>query len=119
MKRLPASPATRERLAALFDGTAEVEDVKGALEGEVSDALGRGYYEPGACPGSGYRNGTRRARLKTAKGAIESGAPQVSHRAEPFRSKVREILKGRTAEPERLCSPSTSFLVIQAEIRGN
>lgn len=115
MKRLPASAATRERLAALFDGTAEVEDVKGALvreavrliveealEGEVSDALGRGYYEPGARPGSGYRNGTRRGRLKTAEGAIEYGAPQVSDRAEPFRSKVREILKGRTAELERL-----------------
>lgn len=115
MKRLPASAATRERLTALFSGTAEVEDVKGALvreavrliveealEGEVADALGRGYYEPGAAPGAGYRNGSRRARLKTAEGAIDYGVPQVSDRAEPFRSKVRQILKGRTAELERL-----------------
>ena len=115
MKRLPASAATRERLTALFDGTSGVEDVKGAmvhqairliveeaLEGEVADVLGRGYYEPGATTGSGYRNGYRRGKLKTAEGAIEYGVPQVSDRAEPFRSKVREVIKGRTAELERL-----------------
>ena len=66
MKRIPASAATRERLQQLFDGQSEVEDLKGALvreavrliveealEGEVSDALGRGYYQTGAQPGSG------------------------------------------------------------------
>ncbi len=115
MKRVPASATTRERLAALFNGRSEVDDVKGAmvreavrliveeaLEGEAADVLGRGYYEPGAVAGSGYRNGYRRGKLKTAEGAIEYGVPQVSDRAEPFRSKVREILKGRTAELERL-----------------
>ena len=35
MKRLPASAATRERLTALFDGTSEVEDMKGALVHEA------------------------------------------------------------------------------------
>ncbi|MCI0355658.1 MAG: IS256 family transposase [Acidobacteria bacterium] len=99
----------------MLKGTSEVEDVKGALvqeavrlimeealEGEVGDALGRGYYEPGAAEGRGYRNGYRRAKLKTAEGAIEYGVPQVSDRSEPFRSKVRAILQGRTAELERL-----------------
>ena len=102
MKRLPASAATRERLTALFDGKSGVEDVKGAmvhqairliveeaLEIEVADVLGRGYYEPGAAAGSGYRNGYRHGKLKTAEGAIEYGMPQVSDRAEPFRSKMR------------------------------
>lgn len=31
--------------------------VEEALEGEVADALERGYYESGAQPGTGYRNG--------------------------------------------------------------
>lgn len=115
MKRLPASAATRERLAALFGGTSQETDVKGAmvreavrligeeaLEGEVSNTLGRGYYEQGAQTGAGYRNGYRRGKLKSAEGAIEDGVPQVSDRAEPFRSKILQIIKGRTAELERL-----------------
>ena len=40
--------------------------------------------------------------MKSAEGAIEYGVPQVADRAEPFRSQVRAILKGRTAELERL-----------------
>lgn len=115
MKRIPASAVTRERLEQLFSGKSEVEDVKGAmvreavrliveeaLEGEVADALGRGYYETGAQPGAGYRNGYRTGKLKSAEGAIEYGVPQVADRAEPFRSTVRAIIKGRTAELERL-----------------
>ncbi|HEY6239841.1 MAG TPA: IS256 family transposase [Burkholderiales bacterium] len=115
MKRIPASAATRERLEQLFNGQSEVEDVKGAmvreavrliveeaLEGEVADALGRGYYETGARPGTGYRNGYRTGKLKSAEGAIEYGVPQVADRAEGFRSKIREIIKGRTGELERL-----------------
>lgn len=40
--------------------------------------------------------------MKSAEGAIEYGVPQVADRAEPFRSQVRAIIKGRTAEFERL-----------------
>jgi transposase-like protein len=64
--------------------------------------LGRGYYENGAAPGAGYRNGYRRSRLPTAEGAIEYGVPQVADRPEPFVSRVRAGLAGRTAELERL-----------------
>jgi len=115
MKRIPASEATRERLEALFNGTSEVEDFKGslvreavrliveeALEGEVCDTLGRGYYESGAVEGRGYRNGYRRGKLKTAEGGIDYALPQVSDRATPFRSQVRKLLQGRTGELERL-----------------
>ena len=115
MKRIPASAATRERLQQLFDGESQVEDLKGALvreavrliveealEGEVADALGRGYYETGAQPGSGYRNGYRRGKLKSAEGAIVYGVPQVADRSERFRSQIREIIKGRSGELERL-----------------
>ena len=47
--------------------------VEEALEAEVADAVGRGYYANGAPPGAGYRNGYRRGRLATAEGPIEYG----------------------------------------------
>ena len=63
--------------------------VEEALEAEVAAAVGRDYYENGATPGAGYRNGYRRGRLRTAEGPIEYGIPQVADRAEPFVSRVR------------------------------
>ena len=76
--------------------------VEEALEAEVAKAVGRGYYENGAEAGAGYRNGYQRGRLRTAEGSIEYGVPQVADRAEPFVSRVRARLAGRTAELERL-----------------
>src|SRR6266568_6913898 len=80
--RLPASMRTREELMSLIEGrlsTASAKDelvklatrlvVEEALEGEAGDAIGREYYEHGARPGQGYRNGTRAGRLKTAEWA--------------------------------------------------
>jgi len=64
--------------------------------------LGREHYAHGAAPGAGYRNGYRRGRLRTAEGPIEYGVPQVADRTEPFVSRVRAGLAGRTAELERL-----------------
>jgi len=109
MERILASARTRERLKALMEGRAEAAAgrselvrlaaqliMEEALEGEAADALGRDYYARGAAPGSGYRNGYRTGRLKTAEGAIEYGMPQIADRAEPFRSQVREIVRGRT-----------------------
>ena len=78
--RIPASQRTREELTALIEGrlsTASAKDelvrlatrliVEEALEGEAGDAIGRDYYEHGAQPGQGYRNGYRTGRLKTAE----------------------------------------------------
>jgi putative transposase len=83
--------------------------VEEALEAEVAEAVGRGYYESGATPGAGYRNGYRRGRLRTAEGALEYGVPagrrsrrQAAERAEPLISRVRAGLAGRTAELEQL-----------------
>src|SRR6185503_438099 len=70
--------------------------VEEALEGEAGDALGREYYEHGAQPGQGYRNGYRPGRLKTAEGRMEYSAPQIAGRDEPFRSAIREHLKGHS-----------------------
>ena len=76
--------------------------VEEALEGEAGDAVGRDYYEHGAQPGQGYRNGYRMGRLKTAEGAMEYSAPQIAGRDEPFRSAIREHLKGHTQGLEDL-----------------
>src|SRR4029077_7043263 len=113
--RIPASERTSQKLDALLsqgvadnDARAELlklavrKIVEEALEAEVAEAVGRGYYEAGAAPGAGYRNGYRRGRLRTAEGAIEYGVPQVADRAEPFVSRVRAGLAGRTAELEQL-----------------
>src|ERR1700719_109550 len=74
-RRLPASQRTREELTALIEGrlsTVSAKDelvklatrliVEEALEGEAGDAVGRDYYEHGAQPGQGYRNGYRMGR---------------------------------------------------------
>jgi transposase-like protein len=115
MGRIPASERTRERLKALMDGQSEEGDLRSALvrlaarliveeglEGEATDALGREYYARGAAAGAGYRNGYRRGRLKTAEGVVEYAAPQICDRAVPFRSRLREIIRGRTEELEAL-----------------
>lgn len=112
--RVPASERTSQRLRELMNGLGDDEVgsqvirlgihkiVEEALEAELRDVVGRGYYEHGAEPGRGYRNGTRTGRLATAEGMVEYGAPQVADRDEPFHSKVREQLSGRTEELERL-----------------
>ena len=114
-KRLPPSMRTRQSLSDLIegrlgspDGRAELVKlatrliVEEALEAECRDALGRDYYERGAADGRGYRNGVRTGRLKTAEGLIDFAAPQVAGRDEPFRSEIRDHLKGRTEALEGL-----------------
>ena len=114
-QRVPASMRTRQSLSDLIagrlsspDGRAELVKlatrliVEETLEAENRDALGRDYYEHGAEPGSGYRNGVRTGRLKTAEGLVEYSAPQIAGRDEPFRSEIREHLKGRTQALEDL-----------------
>jgi transposase-like protein len=103
MERIPATERTREKLKALMEGRSVVEDgrselvrlaarliIEEALEGKARDALGREYYARGAVPGSGYRNGYRTGRVKSAEGAIEYSTPQIADRREPFRSRIRE-----------------------------
>jgi putative transposase len=114
-RRLPASERTREALHDLIEGRLSSEFgrtelvkvatrliVEEGLEAEVCDALERGYYERSGGRGSGYRNGIREGRLKTAEGFIDYSAPQVSGRDEPFRSELRAHLKGRTEALEGL-----------------
>ena len=115
MERIPASERTREKLKALMAGRSEAEDgrsqlvrlaarliIEEALEGEARDALGRDYYARGGVPGAGYRNGYRTGRVDSAEGAIEYSTPQITDRSEPFRSRIRELVRGRTEELEAL-----------------
>lgn len=81
--------------------------IEEALEAEVSERLGRGYYERGgqatedADAPRGYRNGVRVGRLKTAEGVIEYGVPQVRG-LEGWQSEIRAALGGKSDELERL-----------------
>ena len=115
MEGIPASERTRENLKALMRGRSEIADgrselvrlaarliIEEALEGEARDALGRDYCARGAAPGAGYRNGYRTGRVKRAEGAIEYSAPQIADRSEPFCSRLREIVGGRTEALEAL-----------------
>jgi transposase-like protein len=108
------SQRTREELTALIEGrlsTASAKDellrlatrliVEEALEGEAGDMIGRTYYEH-AQPGQGYRNAYGTGRLKTAEGVMEYWTPQIAGRDEPFRSALREHLKGHTQGLEDL-----------------
>lgn len=117
-ERIPASERTSQRILDLLqDGTEGGGDLKSAfvnlavrrvieelLEAEVTDVLGRDYYRHGQGDNgsSGYRNGHRTGRLKSAEGAIEYSVPQVSGRDDPHRSRLKALLSGRTDELERL-----------------
>src|SRR3954465_6791205 len=113
MKRVAAPERTRERLRALMDGrlgTAPARSnlvllaaqliVEEALEAEVRDEVGRERYERADGEASGYRNGYRTGRMKTAEGVVEFAAPQVRDTAEPFVSGIRQNLAGRTGALE-------------------
>ncbi len=109
-KRIPASQATRKRIDDVLNGRlalgGELTELvllaaqliaEEALEGEVGDVLGRGYYEHGGDgAAAGYRNGYRRTRLKTAEGAVDIATPQVAGTVEPYRSELKAHLKGNT-----------------------
>jgi putative transposase len=111
MKRVPASEATRKRIAELMnEGFSKSELMKAAmqliieeaLEAEVDDGLGRGRYERGGAEAKGYRNGVRPGHLKSAEGVIDYAVPQVRGAAGPWVSELRQSLAGRTEELERL-----------------
>jgi putative transposase len=112
MARVPRSETTRNELKEMFGGKRSADRsglirqaarliVEEALEAEASEVLGRGYYEHGANR-RGYRNGYRVDEVKTAEGTIEFAVPQVSDTAAPYRSQIRQVIRGRTEELERL-----------------
>jgi putative transposase len=116
MAKVPASEVTRNALHKLLagkDGSVDMSAmvrqavqlmVEQALEAEVSERLGRGYYEHGSgepTPVRAHRNGVRIGRLKSAEGMIEYAVPQVRG-IEGWHSEIRAALGGKTGELERL-----------------
>jgi transposase-like protein len=138
-KRIQPSVATSQKIQELLNGGLEAggdltgqfiqlairKIIEEALEGEATDAMRRGYYQrsdDSESPPDGYRNGTRRGRLKTAEGSIEYGVPQIADRSEPFVSQIRPQLKGRSDQLEKLAiemyARGLSVRDIEATFRG-
>src|SRR6185312_15677192 len=126
MQRLSAPDRTREELRALMNGdlgTAEGRSdlvrlalrliVEEALEGEVSDALGRERYERGESEKAGYRKGYRTGRVKTAQGAVDPRWRDLPSGAPPALS------PGPSPRPRVASSPAGSSSAAQqnAELR--
>jgi transposase-like protein len=79
--------------------------IEEALEREVGDFLGRGFYQrEGGEQVRGYRNGYRTAGLDSAEGKIEFAVPQVSDTDQPYESKIRQHIKGRSEQLEHLAT---------------
>jgi len=116
-KRLPASVQTDQSIRQLLSGgsSGDVRSelirlgvrriIEEALEREVGDFLGRGFYQrEGGEQVRGYRNGYRTAGLDSAEGKIEFAVPQVSDTSEPYESKIRQHIKGRSEQLEHLAT---------------
>jgi putative transposase len=114
MKRVPPSTRTKEAIRSLLqegsgDGDPKSELMKlgvrriveEALEQAVGDLLGRDYYERRSGR-QGYRNGQRTGRLKTAEGEVLFSSPQVKDVDQEALQELRELLRGRTEELQRL-----------------
>jgi putative transposase len=79
------------------------------LEQEVADFLGRERYErqPEA---TGYRNGYKPGRIRSAEGAIPLQVPQIRDAPGPYQSRLLAFLRGNTDVLE--------YLVMQMYSRG-
>jgi transposase-like protein len=97
-----------EAAVSRFVRLATRQVIEHLLEAEVSDVLGRDYYEhapaseENAQAPRGHRNGYRTNRLRTAEGAVAYATPQVRSTPQPYRSQLRALLEGRSNELERL-----------------
>ena len=114
MKRVPPSQRTKEEIRSLIDRGSEDTDPKSemirlgvrriveeAFEQLVKDVLGRDYYERRTGQ-EGSRNGYRTGRMKTAEGEVSFAVPQVRDVDSARIAELRELLRGRTDELERL-----------------
>lgn len=78
--------------------------IQESLEQEISDYLGRDYFERKASSRQGYRNGYESKRLKTAEGALHIDVPQLRNTESPYRSQLLNQIGNRTSELERLAT---------------
>ncbi len=114
MKRIP--PSVRlSLLAEELRRNNNVDDLAGELfrlggqkilqelvEAETTERLGRKPYERRPDAPSGYRNGYKTRKVRTAEGVVEVDVPQVRDTEEPFRLALWEALRKRTDVLDRL-----------------
>jgi len=118
MRRIAPSDQIKQMIANLLQRGLESQDapadtllrlgaqllIQEVLEQEVTDFLGRERYErrqPGQ-PRMGYRNGYEPGCIRSTEGEILLQVPQVRDATEPYRSKAKDVLGGRTDVLERL-----------------
>ena len=75
-----------------------------ALEREVTEALGRNYYEnaPATTKEKGRRNGYESHRVLTGEGAVTVQVPQVRETEKVFQSKILDAYVSRTEKLDEL-----------------
>ncbi len=113
----PSERISKEIKELLYSGCNNSEDlfsqlirksiskiIQESLEQEISDYLGRDYFERKANSQQGYRNGYESRKLKTAEGAVPIDVPQLRNTESPYRSKLLKQLGSRTSELERLAT---------------
>ena len=118
MRRIAPSDQIKQMIANLLQRGLESQDapadtllrlgaqllIQEVLEQEVTDFLGRERYErrqPGQ-PRMGYRNGYEPGCIRSTEVEILLQVPQVRDATEPYRSKAKDVLGGRTDVLERL-----------------
>lgn len=75
--------------------TAAEKIIQEALENEVSDFLGRRWYEHNPSDEfRGYRNGYQQKRIKSGEGILNIRKPRVRENTEPFESMIMQRLDG-------------------------
>ena len=76
--------------------------IQETLEQEISDYLGRDYFERNPEAKTGYRNGYEPKTIKTAEGKVMIDVPQLRDTEESYRSSFLSQIKSMTPELERL-----------------
>jgi len=121
-KRIPPSERVKQEVRAVLGGHDEVGHpldslvrlgarylLQRALEEEVQEFLGRGYYRHGEMH-RGWRNGYEPKQVKTPVGVLTMAVPQVRATVQPFRSRVAAALRPRSEALKRL--------VLEMYVRG-
>lgn len=116
MRKIPPSERISNEISELLQkASVETEDflsillrksvkkiIQETLEQEVSDYLGRDYFERNPEAKTGYRNGYEPKTIKTAEGKVMIDVPQLRDTEESYRSSFLSQIKSMTPELERL-----------------
>ncbi len=91
-----------EDLLSLLIKKSVAKIIQETLEQEISDYLGRDYYQRKPDAVTGYRNGYEPKTLKTAEGTIKIDVPQLRNTDQTYRSSFLKRFGTNTSELERL-----------------